>query len=38
MEDGSVTKPYFGDLFAKRVSENGEFIISSKKDDFTVYG
>lgn len=38
MEDGSVKVPYHGDLFAQRQTENGEFIISSRKGDFTMYG
>ena len=37
-EDGSVKKPYHGDLFAQRQSENSEFIISSKVGDFTPFG
>jgi ribosomal protein L17 len=38
LEDGSVSLPYHGELFAERVSENGEFIISQKKGDFTMFG
>ena len=30
LEDGSIQYPYHGDLFAQRMTENGEFIISSK--------
>ena len=37
-EDDNVPKPYFGDLFAQRLTENGEFIISCKPGDFTLYG
>ena len=38
LEDGTVKQPYHGDLFAQRWTENGEFIISCRKDDFTLYG
>ena len=38
MEDGTIKEAYHGQLFGVRHTENGEFIISSKKDDFTVYG
>lgn len=31
-------EPYYGELFAQRSSENGEFIISCKKGDYTLYG
>ena len=30
--------PYYGELFARRSSENGEFIISCKLGDYTLYG
>jgi len=30
--------PYQGELFAQRSSENGEFIISCKMGDYTLYG
>jgi len=41
--EGTVAKegepePYFGELFAQRMTENGEFIISKKPGDFTLYG
>ena len=38
MEDGTIKEAYHGQLFGVRHTENGEFIISSKKDDFTIYG
>ena len=37
-EDGSLKYPYHGDLFAQRQTENGEFIISCKQGDYTLYG
>lgn len=30
--------PYYGELFAQRSCEYGEYIISSKKGDYTLYG
>lgn len=38
LEDGTMKTPYHGDLFAQRQSENGEFVISSKQGDYTIYG
>lgn len=38
LEDGTVKHPYHGELFAQRQTENGEFIISSKLGDYTLYG
>jgi len=31
-------KPYYGELFAQRNCEYGEYIISCKKGDYTLYG
>ena len=38
LEDGSVKEEYNGELFAVRHTENGEFVISAKKGDFTMHG
>lgn len=38
MEDGTTKMPYHGELFAQRQTENGEFIISSKQGDYTMFG
>ena len=38
LEDGTVQMPYYGELFACRMSENSEFIISCKEGDYTLYG
>jgi len=38
LEDGTAVEPYHGELFAQRLTENGEFIISSKPGDFTMHG
>lgn len=38
LEDGTVKYPYHGELFAQGQTENGEFIISSKLGDYTLYG
>ena len=37
-ENGTLKYPYHGELFAQRLTENGEFIISCNKDDFTING
>ena len=34
-QEGKESTP---DLFAERQTENGEFVISSKQEDFTLYG
>lgn len=38
LEDGTFKEEYTGDLFGVRHTENGEFIISAKKGDFTIHG
>lgn len=38
MPDGSIKLPYHGELFAQRHTENGEFVISSKWGDYTMFG
>ena len=39
LEEGEEKKaPYYGELFAQRNCEYGEYIISCKKSDYTMYG
>jgi hypothetical protein len=38
VENKEPVVPYYGELFAQRSSVSGEFIISCKLDDYTLYG